>query len=359
MPVQNKTVTITEMWRSSVALFRFLASKWWVLVIAGFLGGITGFLIAYFEKPRYESHLTFALDDGAGGLDGAISLAAEFGFNIGGSKNIFEGDNILSLLTSRRIVERVLLSVDTLNGKPITMADYLTKISRDSTKKSTKKPTLKELRLSKVSFPAGQPRESFSYLQDSVLLNLYKKLVLNGGLAVGKPDKKLNLYEVSVVSPDERFSKVFTDKLIKEATDFYVELKTRKSKSTLQILESRVRDTRGALSGAISSRAGIQDNNLNPAFQEAQASVQEKQVDISAYGAAYGELYKNLELARYQYLKDIPLLQVIDPADYPMKRIKKGKAFTAVLFATLFGFLTLVFLSFGYLIKAKAETGPQ
>ncbi|CAN5453927.1 hypothetical protein BH10BAC3_BH10BAC3_24420 [soil metagenome] len=350
--VVYKTVTVAAMWRSSRALISYLLRKWWIIVLVCFIGGVTGFLIAWFEKPKYESHLTFALDDGAGGLGGAISLAAEFGFNLGGSKNLFEGDNILTLLTSRRIVERVLLSVDTVNGKATTMADYYTRVSTDSTKKKSQKAlTPTEIRLSKVSFPAAQPRETFSYLQDSVLMNLYREFAINGALNVGKPDKKLNLYEVTVVSPDERFSKVFTDKLIKQATDFYVELKTSKSKATLEILEARVNQTRGAINTAIDSRADIQDANLNPAFQQAQAQLQRKQVDISAYGGAYGELYKNLELARYQYLKDIPLLQIIDGADYPMTRIKKGKLLTAIAFSIVFGFLVVLVLSIFYYVK--------
>ena len=327
-----------------------MLKRWWIIAIAGIIGCTSGYFLAYFEKPKYASHLTFALEDGGSGLGGALSLAAEFGFNLGGSKNLFEGDNILSLLTSRRIVERVLLSVDTLNGQPITMIDYLKKVSTDSTKKE-KQLSEKELRLSKISFPAGQPRSGFSYLQDSILMTTYLGFIKGGALKVAKPDKKLNLYEISVTTGNERYSKVFTDKLIKEATDFYIELKTKKSKETLNILESRVAQTKGNLNSAITSRASIQDANVNPAFQQAQAQVQKKQVDIQAYGGAYGELYKNLELARYQYLKDMPLLQIIDAADYPMERIKRGKMITGIIFGFTITFFVLLLLSLTYIIN--------
>ena len=354
--IKTQTVGIITIWRWGKDLFSYLVGKWWLFVLTGFLGGILGFLIAYLEKPKYQSHLTFALEEGDGGLGGALSLAAEFGFNMGSSKNLFEGDNILSLLTSRRILERVLLSVDTVNGKPITMADYYRKISLDSTKmQSGKSPTGNALRLSKVSFPAFQPRNLFSYLQDSVLFNLYKDFAVNGNLKVGKPDKKLNLYEVSVISLDERFSKVFTDKLIKEATDFYVELKTKKSKETLNVLEARVNQTKGSLSSSINSRADLQDANINPVFQQAEAQLQKKQVDISAYGGAYAELYKNLELARFQYLKDKPLLQIIDPADYPMERIKKGKVLMAIIFAFILCFFLILILIATYTISTELK----
>lgn len=338
-------IAFADVMRAVIDSFKYLLSKWWVFLIVGAIGAGAGILKAWLEKPKYESHLTFALEEGEGGLGGALSLAAEFGFSIGGGSNIFEGDNILSLLTSRRIVERVLLSTDTVNGKAITMADYLKVVSNDSTKKNEgEKLSDKELRLSQVSFPVGQPRNTFSYLQDSVLINMYKDFTEGGGLRANRPDKKINLYEISVVSPNERFSKVFTDKLIKEATEFYVELKTKRSRETLDILEKRVAETKGSLNSAIVSRAGLQDANVNPAFQQAQAQLQKKQVDISAYGGAYGELYKNLELARYQYLKDIPLLQIIDEANYPMTRIKSGKLTTGIVYGILFGLVCAVVL---------------
>ena len=321
-------------------LWVYLLRKWWLISIFAVIGGIFGIMVAVFESPKYESKLTFALEEEGGGLGGAFSLAAEFGINLGGSKNLFEGDNILNLLTSRTIVERTLLSSDTVNGKVITMADYFRKLNQ---KARLDNGSAKEQRLAKVSFPVGEERSKFTYLQDSVLFMMYKQFIENENLKVSKPDKKLNLYQVSIVSPEERFSKVFTDKLVKEATVFYTELKSGHSREILQILEQRVAQLRGSLNTAITGRALIQDANVNPAFQEAQAQSQKKQVDISTYGGAYGELYKNLELARYQYLRDVPLIQVIDDAQYPMKLIKKGKLQTGLLYAILFS-LAIIFI---------------
>jgi hypothetical protein len=53
-------------------------------------------------------------------------------------------------------------------------------------------------------------------------------------------------------------------------------------------------------------------------------------------------MFKNLELARFQYLKSIPLMQVIDNADYPMKKIKMGKLKTAIIFSVIAAFIFLM-----------------
>jgi len=309
-----------------------------------------GIFYAWVTKPKFESRISFALEENNSGLGGgAINLAAEFGFNLGGSSSIFSGDNILQIISSRRVIENVLLSIDTLSdGKAITMAQYLLDLSKEPAKKQDKE---KE-RIANVSFPVGKERTKFTYLEDSVLFILYEEEVLPN-LIAHRPDKKLGIFEVRFTSSEERFAKVFSERLIKETSDFYTELRSKKSRQTLEILQSRVDALRGNVSSAIGGRTAIQDANLNPAFAAAQAPIQEKQVDLSAYSAAYAELFKNLELARYQYLQDVPLLQVIDKTDYPLKRLKKGRLFMGLLFGTLAGIITVIILTGVFLLNKQ------
>ena len=334
----NDFVSLSKKW------FFYFRSKWLLFLIVGLLSCVAGYLWAHYQKPKYESRLTFALDDNNGGMNGAISLAAQFGFDIGGgNSDLFGGDNIVEILKSRRIVEGVLLSADSIDGKNISMADEFIKVAELNKKKS---------RISGVSFPYGTPRTSFNYLQDSVLFLIYSNITRN--LTAKKIDKKLSIYELKLISPNERYSKIFIEKLIEQASAFYTELKIRRSKETLDVLEQRVGALKGSLNSAITARASVQDANINPAFAAAQAPLQKKQVEISAYGGAYGELFKNLELARYQYLKNIPLFQVIDNAQYPMHKIRKGRITTAALF----GFCGFILLAIGLsLVKVFKDAG--
>ncbi len=89
----------------------------------------------------------------------------------------------------------------------------------------------------------------------------------------------------------------------------------------------------------------VQDINVNPAFSAAQVPVLKQQANIQVYSAAYGEMFKNLELARFQYLNEIPLMQIIDAADYPMQKIKLGKLKAAILFSVLAELLLIIFLA--------------
>ncbi len=328
-------------------IIKFILKRWLLFLIIGFLGGVAGFIYATMETPTYKSRLTFALDDhagGGGGIGNLFNLASQFGFNVGGSGNdLFSGDNILEIMKSRRMVEKVFLSIDTFNSKPYTLIEYYLEI----TGKFKGNPAERQ-----IHFPVGQLRVALSYRQDSLLYKVYQNFSDNNILAQ-RPDRKLSIYEVNVTSPNEKFTKDFTGRLVSVTNEFYVEIRTKKAKQTLDVLEQRVAGMKGNLNSSITNKAAIQDINVNPAFSEAQVPVQKQQTNIQVYGQAYAEMFKNLELARFQYLDEIPLMQIIDAANYPMEKIKLGKLKMAILFAVFANLLFLFCLILKHLFKSN------
>ena len=76
-----------------------------------------------------------------------------------------------------------------------------------------------------------------------------------------------------VTSHNEKFSKVFTDKLIAETNYFYTKIRSKKAEETLQILEKRVPDMKHKLDASIENKAATQDANLNTPFANADSAV--------------------------------------------------------------------------------------
>ncbi len=339
---ENKTPEIIG---NLYLMIRFVLKKWWLFLIVGILAGLAGIFYAKKQQPSYTSRLSFALDDAGnnGGMGNLFSLASQFGFSLGGGSDIFAGDNILEIMKSRRMVEKVFLSLDTFNNKPYTLIEYYLEISGQRKSNSKTK---------NIHFPVGQIRTAFSYQQDSLLFKVFQEFS-DKYIIAQRPDRKLSIYEVHVSSPDEKFTKDFTDRIVAETNNFYIEIRTKKAKETLDILEQRVASMKGNLNSSISNRAQVQDVNINPAFSEAQVPVQKQQANIQVYGAAYGEMFKNLELARFQYLNEIPLMQVIDAADYPMQKAKTGTLKMALLFAIFADLLILCWIGFRNLFSTK------
>lgn len=347
--INTDTATVENRKQLNFQFIKLCFKKWWLFAIVGFIAGIAGIYYAYLQKPLYESKLTFSLDAGSGegSLSSAMNLAAQFGLGFGSGQNMFDGDNILEIMKSRRMVESVLLSVDTFNNKPTTLIDYYLEIS------GLKKSMSKTEAYKNVQYPPGSVRNTLSYLQDSVLYNVYQGFTKEY-LIAARPDKKLSIYEVRVVSLDEKFSKIFTDKIVETTSLYYTEITSKKDKETLEILEQRVVSLKGNVGSSIETRASSQDANINPAFAAAQSPLLKEQYNMQAYGEAYKEMFKTLEMARYQYLKKIPLLQVIDHADYPMKRVKPGKLKTGILFSIFSVLLTMLYLWTAGLYKKGA-----
>jgi Chain length determinant protein len=322
---------------STAMVINNIKKRWWLILLLCILGGILGYYFAAKTRQMFQSNLTFVVDEGgsSNAMGGALSLAAQFGLNIGGANDIFSGDNIIEIIKSRRLIEKVLLSIDTFENKPFVLAEYYQQINEYNNKKNAQNK--------EVHFTINKLYDVRTYQEDSTLFNMYNDIATEY-LLVERPDNKLNIFAIKFKSINEKFTKVFTDKLIKEADKFYIEICSKKAKETLDVLESRVMLMKGNLNTSISNKAASQDENLNPAFAQTQVPILKQQTNIQVYGAAYGEMFKNLELARFQYLKKIPLVQIIDAADYPMKKIKMGKLKTAIIGAIAAAFIYMFFI---------------
>jgi hypothetical protein len=174
---------------------------------------------------------------------------------------------------------------------------------------------------------------------------MYADLSKNS-LVVGQKDKKVAIISIDVNSTNELFAKYFTEALVKEVSDFYIETKSKKSRENMDILERQTDSIRRALNGAITGVAVANDNtfNLNPALNVRRAPSARRQVDVQANTAILTELVKQSELAKVTLRKETPLIQVIDSPILPLKKEKFGKAKGLVLGGVLAGFLMVLVL---------------
>jgi len=332
----NDEISLKELILKLKDWYLYLLSKWIIILIAGILGGILGFTYAYFQKPIYTAETTFVLeegDSGGGGLGGLGGLASIAGIDLGGGGGgIFQGDNILQLYKSRRMIQETLLSVDTFDNKTQLL------IERYVSFKELKEAWEKQPKLANISFQDIPSK--FTRLQDSIITQIVNDINKNY-LVVVKPDKKLSIISVKVKSKDEAFAKAFADRIVKTVNDFYVNTKTKKSAENLAILQFQADSIKRVLNYSITGVAAAVDANpnSNPAFQTLRVPSQKKQLDVQVNAKAYEEILKNLEIAKITFRKDKPLIQVIDAPVFPLDVEKiskiKGIVFGGVIFTIL------------------------
>jgi hypothetical protein len=200
-------------------------------------------------------------------------------------------------------------------------------------------------RLKNIHFLPNENRKSFSLQKDSLLGSFYKSIIKNN-LVVEKMDKKLSLIVVKVSSKHELFSKLFTEKLVKEVSDFYIDTKTKKSMQNLLIIQHQTDSVRKELNIAISGVAYSTDAvpNPNPAQQILKVPSQKKSVDLQANQLILMELVKNLEIAKIAVRKETPLIQIIDTPILPLEEEKLSKIKGILIGGLIAGLMTFFYI---------------
>lgn len=335
----NDEISLKELIEKGREWFSYLLSQWKVIVLAGVVGAALGLAYSFIKKPVYTATLSFALEDEkSGGLGSALGLASSLGLDLGGGGgSIFTGSNLTELFKSRSMVEQTLLSPVVVDGKSISLAEMYIQNNgwREQWDASPK--------FAAIQFLPKVDRKNYTRVHDSILGKIYDNLSKTN-LSVGQKDKKIAIVNIDVISTNELFSKYFTEALVKEVSDFYIETKSKKARENMDILERQTDSIRRELNGAITGVAVANDNtfNLNPALNIRRTPSARRQVDVQANTAILTELVKQTELAKVTLRKETPLIQVIDRPILPLEKEKFGKAKGILLGGFLAGFLVVI-----------------
>jgi hypothetical protein len=336
-------ISIKELFLFIGRQYRFLISKWLIIIFLAILGGLAGLAYAFWKKPVYTATTTFVLEgtDNTTTLGQYAGLASMFGLDLNSAGGIFQGNNILELYRSRTMIENTLLTEVNLHGRALLLVDRYVEIN-NLREKWAEKQHLKNIRfqqnLEKLS--EGQLR-----LQDSLLRDIAADINKNY-LMVYKPDKN-NIIRVDVNSGDEFFAKAFNDQLVANVNDFFVQTKISKSLVNVTILQNKADSIRNTMNKAIYSAAAVADAtpNLNPTRQlQRNAPIQRSQLSAETNKAILSELLKNLEMSKMNLLRETPLIQVVDSPKFPLDISVPGKVTSFIKGMILFGFLVVLWL---------------
>jgi uncharacterized protein involved in exopolysaccharide biosynthesis len=138
-----------------------------------------------------------------------------------------------------------------------------------------------------------------------------------------------------------------------ETSEYYVEIKSKKARMNVEILQKQTDSIRTELNSAITGVATAADNvfNLNMAMNVKRSPGVRRQVDVQANTAMLTSLVTNLEMSKMALRKETPLIQIIDRPILPLEKEKLGKLKSMVLGGFLAGFLTVLYLVFSSLYK--------
>jgi hypothetical protein len=326
------------------------------------IGAALGLVYSIFKPVRYKAEITFSVEDSksiGGGLLSSLggSIGMDIGSLTGAGNGVLSGDNVLSLLKSKSMMAECLKSAyPVTNNTSLTSTNNI--VSKDSNQQAVitnytiadRYADVYGLRAKWASNQKigraiyfGQPDQNVR-LQDSLLKTIIKRIE-EKELSVIKPDKKLSFFNIAINSKDELMSLLITQRIIKIATDFYVNAKVGRLKNNIERLEKRTDSISSLLNQQTYS--ATEDArlllNVNPADINAPVYSEISQRDKMVLTTIYAELMKNLEVSKAALIQETPTVQIVDQTGFPLERIET-KWHEGILLGAILSFLGITAL---------------
>ncbi len=152
-----------------------------------------------------------------------------------------------------------------------------------------------------------------------------------------------------VTTPDEKLSQLFSLYIIDQATQFYIQTKTKAQRINVNTLQARA-DSIGRLLNRKTYSASAANSILldaNPAYPTANVRTELEQRDKMVLQTIYTEIIKNLEVSRTMLAQETPTFQLVDTPQLPLHKNKikypKGIVMGVMLAVALYSLFLLAF----------------
>ncbi len=322
----KKTIVLGDVIESIKRFFSYLRSQSKLIALCGLVGLVLPLIYRALQKPAYAASTTFILEEKSATGGGLAGIASQVGLDLGSlgsGSSLFTGDNILDIIKSRVIIEKVLLTpVSGNSGK--TLADLYLEFSG-----------MGEKLPAPVSF--ASPSVAHTVYQDSVLYVMYDQIAKKN-VSVDRLNKKGSIFKIVTVSQNQVFSKNFAERLLKETTTYYVNVKTSTAAANVKRLQARGDSLLRVLNAKSYNAASFQILDPNVAFKSMSVPAEVSSRDKSIVFSIYAEVTKNLEMSRIALVSQTPVIQLLDVPKYPLMDDRKS-----YLFLGLVGFIAGIF----------------
>ena len=328
----TETIKYAELKAVIQRFTKYFISQYKIIFLVTIIASALGLLYGKMQPSTYKATSTFIVEDksgkGGGGLSG---LASQFGIDVGGltggGAGLFDGDNILEIIKSRAIIEKVLLTKmeEPAYSKGQTIADYYIQINDLASAFESKNINVKSLNFAGLTEGAKHTVQ-----QDSILYILYSRI--NKNLNVEKKNKKSTIITLEVISGDQVFSKVFAEQVLKQTSDLYIDIKTGNLSRSIDRIQQKADSLQRSLS-----------NIYQNSFQINSSRTELSNRDKTFSSTLYAEVVKNLETLKLSLINQTPVIQVLDTPKFPLFDQR-----TPARYSLMIGFAIGFVLSFFY-----------
>ena len=341
----TETIKYSELKAVIQRFTKYFISQYKIIFLVTIITSALGLLYGKMQPSTYKATSTFIVEDksgkGGGGLSG---LASQFGIDVGGltggGAGLFDGDNVLEIIKSRGIIEKVLLTKMDNTPNTQTIADYYIQINDLASAFESKNINVKSL-----NFASLTEGVKHTVQQDSILYILYSRI--NKNINVEKKSKKSTIITLEVVSGDQVFSKVFAEEVLKQTSDLYVDIKTGNLSRSIDRIQQKADSLQNSLRGiyqkSFQAENATKLYNVNSSLRINTSQTEIAARDKTVSSTLYGEVVKNLETLKLSLINQTPVIQVLDTPKFPLFDQR-----TPARYSLMIGFAIGFVLSFFY-----------
>ena len=333
----HKTAALSDVINAIQGYFSFVFGQKKLFGLLMLSTALLAMVYGFLQSPKYDATSTFVLEEKSSAGGGLAGLASQFGFDMnslsGAGAGLFSGDNILDIVKSRVIVEKVLLTKLDSTVQGPTLADlYLdfTGLGKKLVKKGKA-----------VDFYKIENGQTTSPLQDSVLFAIYESITKNN-ITVDRVNKKGSIFKITTITNNAIFSKTMTDRLLFETSKFYVNIKTNSATENVQRLQRRADSLSAIINTKSYNAAAFQILDPNVAYKSVSVPGELSQRDKTILYSIYAEVVKNLEMGRMSLVNQTPNIQILDQPKYPLIDQRKSLLFLMAVGAMIGLFIGLM-----------------
>lgn len=307
--VLGKEASLASILQFLKLLIKGLRSNFKMLLLLTLLTtGITILLGTLLMPRKSKAELIIVTDEQ--GPSGWESLLAQFGLDLGSSNpsGVFQGESLVKFFLTRNMIERSLITPVYYRKDSVLLADIIWPYT-----KHARKEVFKNIHFDK-------DRRNNSAMTDSALFLTFQ-YVREKMLTVAKPEKKQSMIHVAVIHENPVLAKLLAETHVKTVANFYKETLTLKARQNMEVLRQESDSVRQELNSNLYRNAFETDLNVAPLRQTMRVSQNRSMIDLQVTVALFGELTKNLKLAEISLRKETPLIQIIDPPQFPLEKV--------------------------------------
>lgn len=343
--IEQDEVTLKDIVDKLNEYYKEVLKNWKLLFLVTLTFVMLMFYKAFTTSNNFPANLTFMLNEDERRADGLGGLASIVGLGVrSGNVNL---EKMLRLAESRKIIQEVLFEKISLNNKKDFYANHI--IEQYNLHDEWEDSDL----LKDFNVFSNDNLNSFTRAENQALKYLHKTIIGREGevgLLSTDIDEDTGIITIGVGTTKESLSIGLVNTIYEKLSRFYIDQSIEQQQKTYQLTKNKTDSLRIALDAAQFQVLRINDSNRNLSLRQYEIEELRLKGKVQLLSIAYGEAFKNQEIASFALQSKTPFIQLID---LPLAPLTPSKNLMTYIKNILIGGFLGGFLSIGYIVCRK------